>query len=47
MGQFKELFKDYPFIRRGRELMKKMMKEVLMDVLSSQKAEVKESKGNP
>ena len=47
MGQFKELFKDYLSSDEGRELMKKMMKEVLVDVLSSQKTEAKESKGNP
>ncbi len=37
MGQFKELFKDYLSSEEGRELMKKMMKEVLVDVLSSKR----------
>jgi len=46
MGQFKELFKDYMSSEEGREVMKMMMKEVLMDVLSSQKVDVKESKRN-
>jgi hypothetical protein len=31
----------------GRELMKNMMKEVLLDVLTSQKIDVKERKSNP
>jgi len=47
MGQFKELFREYLASDEGRELMKNMMKEVLLDVLSSQKVEVKEHKGNP
>jgi len=46
MGQFKELFKDYMSSEEGREVMKMMMKEVLMDVLSSQKVDVKEPKRN-
>jgi Arc/MetJ-type ribon-helix-helix transcriptional regulator len=37
MGQFRELFKDYMSSDEGRELMKNMMKEVLLDVLSTQK----------
>ena len=47
MGQFKELFKDYMSSDEGRELMKNMMKEVLIEVLSRQKNETKESKSNP
>jgi len=47
MGQFKELFRDYMASDEGRELMKIMMKEVLLDVLSSQKIETKERKSNP
>jgi Arc/MetJ-type ribon-helix-helix transcriptional regulator len=47
MGQFKELFKDYLSSDEGRELMKTMMKEVLLDVLSNQKIDAKESKSNP
>jgi hypothetical protein len=31
----------------GRDLMKKMMKDVLVEVLSSQKIDQKESKSNP
>ena len=47
MGQFKELFRDYMASDEGRELMKNMMNEVLLDVLSSQKVDVKERKSNP
>jgi Arc/MetJ-type ribon-helix-helix transcriptional regulator len=47
MGQFKELFKDYMSSDEGRELMKTMMKDVLLDVLSTQKIETKEPKRNP
>lgn len=36
MGQFPELFKQYMSSDEGRDLMKKMMREVLVDVLSSQ-----------
>jgi hypothetical protein len=36
MGQFPELFKEYISSDEGRDLMKKMMREVLVDVLSSQ-----------
>ncbi|MDD5144323.1 hypothetical protein [Methanoregula sp.] len=46
MGQFRELFKDYMSSEEGRELMKTMMKEVLLDVLSHQKMETKDAKGN-
>jgi Arc/MetJ-type ribon-helix-helix transcriptional regulator len=46
MGQFKELFKDYMSSDEGRELMKNMMKEVLLDVLSHQKIDAKDAKGN-
>ncbi|MFZ1128445.1 hypothetical protein [Methanoregula sp.] len=46
MGQFKELLKDYMTSEEGRELMKNMMKEVLVDVLSTQKIDPKERKGN-
>lgn len=47
MGQFKDLFKDYMSSEEGRDLMKKMMKDVLVEVLSSQKIDQKESKSNP
>lgn len=47
MGQFKELLKDYMSSDEGRELMKNMMKEVLLDVLSTQKLNPNERKGNP
>jgi len=47
MGQFKELFKDYMSSDEGRELMKNMMKEVLLDVLSHEKLDGKERKNNP
>ena len=46
MGQFRELFKDYMSSDEGRELMKTMMKEVLLDVLSHQKSDLKDAKGN-
>jgi hypothetical protein len=46
MGQFKELFRDYMSSDEGRELMKNMMKEVLLDVLSHQKIDAKDAKGN-
>jgi hypothetical protein len=46
MGQFKELLKDYMSSDEGRELMKNMMKEVLLDVLSTQKMNPNERKGN-
>jgi Arc/MetJ-type ribon-helix-helix transcriptional regulator len=47
MGQVKELLKDYMSSDEGRELMKKMMKEVLVDVLSTQKIDPQERKSNP
>jgi len=47
MGQLKELLKDYMASDEGRELMKNMMKEVLVDVLSTQKIDSKERKSNP
>ena len=47
MGQFRELFKDYMSSEEGRELMRTMMKEVLVDVLSNQKIDPKERKSNP
>ena len=47
MGQVKELLMDYMVSDEGRELMKKMMKEVLVDVLSTQKIDPKERKSNP
>ena len=46
MGQFKELFKDYMPSDEGRELMKSMMKEVLIEVLSRQKIDPKDYKSN-
>ncbi len=46
MGQFKELFKDYMSSDEGRELMRTMMKEVLLDVLSHQKIEQRDAKSN-
>ena len=47
MGQFEELFKDYMSSDEGRELMKNMMKEVLIEVLSRQNIDTKDSKSNP
>ena len=47
MGQFRELFKDYMSSEEGRELMRTMMKEVLLDVLSNQKIDPKDRKSNP
>ncbi|MFY9799904.1 MAG: hypothetical protein WAK10_01510 [Methanoregula sp.] len=47
MGQFKDLFKEYMSSEEGRDLMKKMMKDVLVEVVSSQKIEQKEPKSNP
>jgi len=47
MGQVKELLKDYMISDEGRELMKTMMREVLVDVLSTQKIDPKERKSNP
>ena len=46
IGQFREMFKDYMLSDEGRELMKNMMKEVLLDVLSHQKIQIKDAKGN-
>jgi Arc/MetJ-type ribon-helix-helix transcriptional regulator len=36
MGQFPNLFKEYIASDEGRDLMKQMMKEVLVEILSSQ-----------
>ena len=47
MEQFKELLKDYMASDEGRELLKNMMKELLIDVLSTQKIDPKERKSNP
>ncbi|MFA5254799.1 MAG: hypothetical protein WC367_09040 [Methanoregula sp.] len=47
MGQFKELLKEYMSSDEGREMMKNMMKDVLVDLLSSQKIDPKEHKDNP
>lgn len=44
MGQFPELFKEYISSDEGRDLMKKMMREVLVDVLSSQTTTREEAK---
>ena len=44
MGQFPELFKEYISSDEGRDLMKKMMREVLVDVLSSQMTAREEGK---
>jgi Arc/MetJ-type ribon-helix-helix transcriptional regulator len=46
MGQFKELFKDYISSDEGRELMKTMMKDVFIEVLSRQNIDTKESRSN-
>jgi Arc/MetJ-type ribon-helix-helix transcriptional regulator len=43
MEQFRELLKDYMASDEGRELLKNMMKELLIDVLSNQKIDTKES----
>jgi hypothetical protein len=40
------LFKDYLSSDEGRELMKSMMKDAPLDVLSHQKIEPKDAKGN-
>ena len=42
MGQFPELFKEYMNTDEGRELMKKMRKETLLEVLSTQNTEAKQ-----
>ena len=47
MRQFKELFKDYISSDDGRELMKRMIEEVLIKVLSRQKIDPKDYKSNP
>ena len=47
MGQFKELLKEYMSSDEGREMMKNMMKDVLVDLLSTQKIDPKEHKDNP
>ncbi|OPY38600.1 MAG: hypothetical protein A4E35_00591 [Methanoregula sp. PtaU1.Bin051] len=46
MGQFRELFKEYMTTDEGREFFKTMMREVLVDVLSSQKLEQNDKKSN-
>lgn len=46
MGQLKDHFRDYMSSEEGRDLMKKM-KDVLVEVLSSQKIDQKEPKSNP
>ena len=46
MGQFKELFREYMATEEGREFFKVMMREVLVDVLSSQKLEQNDKKSN-
>jgi hypothetical protein len=43
MGQFPELFKEYMNSEEGRELMKRMMKETLLEVLSTQQTEAKQA----
>jgi len=47
MGRFREQFKDYLSSEDGQELMRAMMKEAFLDVLSSQKNDPKERKSNP
>jgi len=42
VGQVKELFTEYIASDEGRDLMKKLMKEVLVEVLSPVPAETKE-----
>jgi Arc/MetJ-type ribon-helix-helix transcriptional regulator len=46
MGQFRELFREYMATEEGREFLKVMMREVLVDVLSSQKLEQNDKKSN-
>jgi Arc/MetJ-type ribon-helix-helix transcriptional regulator len=46
MGQFPELFREYISSEEGRDVMKKMMREVLLEVLSTQEKPAKEIKGN-
>ena len=46
MGQFRELFREYMATEEGREFLKVMMREVLVDVLSSQKFEQTDKKSN-
>ena len=46
MGQFRELFREYMATEEGREFLKVMMREVLVDVLSSQKLEQPDKKSN-
>ena len=46
MGQFRELFREYMATEEGREFLKVMMREVLVDVLSSQKLDQIDKKSN-
>jgi hypothetical protein len=46
MGQFRELFREYMATEEGREFLKVMMREVLVDVLSSQKLDQNDKKSN-
>ncbi|MDD1674130.1 MAG: ribbon-helix-helix domain-containing protein [Methanomicrobiales archaeon] len=46
MGQFPELFREYISSDEGKDLMKKMMREVLLEVVSSQEKPQKDNKSN-
>jgi Arc/MetJ-type ribon-helix-helix transcriptional regulator len=46
MGQFKGLLKDYMSSEEGHELMQGMMKEMLLEMISQQKSDLKERKSN-
>ncbi|MGA2160900.1 MAG: hypothetical protein ABSG28_01680 [Methanoregula sp.] len=45
-GQVRELFREYMASDEGRELMKAMMKEVLLDILSARKTDPQEPRRN-
>ena len=42
VGQFKELFQEYLASEEGQDMMKKVMKDLLVDVLTSQQSLAKE-----
>jgi hypothetical protein len=45
-GQVRELFREYMASDEGRELMKAMMKKVLLDILSARKTDPQEPRCN-
>ncbi len=47
MGQFKEQFEDFVKSEEGHELFKQMMREVMVDLLSSQASPTVTAKQNP